>query len=140
MCPFSRGWGVFNENLMMQWLMIAIGGALGSMARYAAVGYLTPLFAFRFPIGTFIVNISGSFLIGIAYVLLVEKEVLSNEWRLFFITGILGGYTTFSAFSLEMLQMWQQGQVVQSIFYATSSVALGLFFAYLGMQLTQKIF
>jgi len=132
--------GCFNENLMMQWLMIAIGGALGSMARYAAVGYITPLMTYRFPFGTFIVNISGSFLIGIAYVLLVEKEVLSNEWRLFFITGILGGYTTFSAFSLEMLQMWQQGQVAQSIFYATSSVALGLLFAYFGMYLAQKIF
>ena len=124
----------------MQWLMIAIGGALGSMARYAAVGYFTPLFNYRFPFGTFIVNMSGSFLIGLAYVLLVEKAVLPSEWRLFFITGILGGFTTFSAFSLEMLQMWQEGHVLNSIFYATSSVALGLFFAYLGMQLTQRFF
>jgi len=124
----------------MQWLMIAIGGAIGSMARYAAVGYITPLFNYRFPVGTFIVNISGSFLIGLAYVLLVEKAVLPSEWRLFFITGILGGFTTFSAFSLEMLQMWQEGHVLNSIFYATSSVALGLFFAYLGMQLTQRFF
>ena len=124
----------------MQWLIIAIGGALGSVARYAAVSYITPLFSYRFPIGTFIVNMSGSFLIGLAYVLLVEKAILPSEWRLFFITGILGGYTTFSAFSLEMLQMWQQGQVAQSIFYATSSVSLGLLFAYIGMLLAQKFF
>ena len=124
----------------MQWLMIAIGGALGSMARYAAVGYLTPMLNYRFPIGTFIVNILGSLLIGVAYVILVEKAVLPNEWRLFFITGILGGFTTFSAFSLEMLQMWQEGHVLISIFYATSSVVLGLLFAYVGMQLTQKLF
>ena len=70
---------------MMQWLMIAIGGALGSMARFAAVGYLTPMLNYRFPIGTFIVNIVGSFLIGVAYVVLVEKAVLPSEWRLFFI-------------------------------------------------------
>ena len=120
--------------------MIAIGGALGSMARFAAVSYLTPMLNFRFPIGTFIVNIVGSLLIGVAYVVLVEKAVLPSEWRLFFITGILGGFTTFSAFSLEMLQMWQEGHVLISIFYATSSVVLGLLFAYVGMQLTQKLF
>lgn len=120
--------------------MIAIGGALGSMARFAAVGYLTPMLNYRFPIGTFIVNILGSLLIGVAYVVLVEKAVLPNEWRLFFITGILGGFTTFSAFSLEMLQMWQEGHVLISIFYATSSVVLGLLFAYVGMHLTQKLF
>lgn len=124
----------------MQWLMIAIGGALGSMARYAAVGYITPLFNYRFPAGTFLVNIVGSFLIGACYVLLVERALLSSEWRLFFITGILGGFTTFSAFSLEILQMWQEGHVVTSIFYAASSVVIGLLCAYLGMQLTQKVF
>ena len=124
----------------MQWLMIALGGALGSMARFAAVGYFTPMLNYRFPIGTFLVNIVGSLLIGIAYVLLVEKTLLSAEWRLFFITGILGGFTTFSAFSLEMLQMWQEGHVFNSMAYATSSVFLGLLFAYLGMQLTQKLF
>lgn len=124
----------------MQWLMIAIGGALGSMARYAAVGYITPMLNYRFPLGTFIVNLLGSLLIGIAYVVLVEKAILPNEWRLFFITGILGGFTTFSAFSLEMLQLWQEGHILVSIFYATSSVALGLLFAYVGMQLTQKLF
>lgn len=124
----------------MHWLMIALGGALGSVARYAAVGYLTPMLNYRFPFGTFVVNILGSFLIGVAYVMLVEKAALSSEWRLFFITGILGGFTTFSAFSLEMLQMWQEGHVLQSMLYATSSVALGLLFAYIGMQLTQKFF
>lgn len=124
----------------MQWLMIAIGGALGSVARFASVSYLTPLFNYRFPFGTFIVNIVGSFLIGVAYVVLVEKAALPGEWRLFFMTGILGGFTTFSAFSLEMVQMWQEGHVLLSIAYATSSVVLGLLMAYVGMQLVQKFF
>ncbi len=124
----------------MQWLMIALGGALGSIARYAAVGYLTPMLNYRFPFGTFVVNISGSFLIGAAYVVIVERALVSGEWRLFVITGILGGYTTFSAFSLEMLQMWQEGHVAISLFYAASSVVLGLLFAYFGMQVTQKLF
>lgn len=124
---------------MMQWLAIALGGALGSVARFAAVGYLTPLLNFKFPIGTFVVNILGSFLIGIAYVLFVEKTTLAVEWRLFFITGVLGGFTTFSAFSLEMLQLWQEGHAFNAIVYASSSVILGLLFAYAGMLLAQKL-
>lgn len=124
----------------MQWLAIALGGALGSVFRFAAVGYLTPLLGFRFPLGTFVVNILGSFLIGVAYVLLVEKATLPAEWRLFFITGILGGFTTFSAFSLEILQLWQEGHVLNALIYASSSVILGLLFAFAGMALTQKIF
>ncbi|WP_049629130.1 fluoride efflux transporter CrcB [Cellvibrio sp. pealriver] len=124
----------------MQWLAIAAGGALGSVLRFAAVSYLTPLLGIRFPLGTFIVNILGSFLIGVAYVLLVEKTALSTEWRLFFITGVLGGFTTFSAFSLEILQLWQSGYVLNALIYASSSVIVGLLMAFSGMALTQKFF
>jgi CrcB protein len=124
----------------MQWLVIAIGGALGSMLRFASVSYLTPLFNFKFPIGTFIVNIIGSLLIGVLYVLLVEKNNLSPLYRLFFITGLLGGYTTFSTFSLEMLQLWQSGHVINSMVYAIGSVVLGLLAAFFGMWITQKVF
>lgn len=122
----------------MPWLMIALGGALGSVLRYAAVTSITPLISSRFPYGTFAVNLVGSLLIGVAYVLLVERAALPSEWRLFFITGILGGFTTFSAFSLEMLQLWQQGHVVQAFVYAIGSVALGLLCVFLGVLLTQK--
>ena len=122
----------------MQWLAIALGGALGSVLRFAAVSYLTPLLNYRFPLGTFVVNIMGSFLIGMAYVLLVEKTTLAPEWRLFFITGVLGGFTTFSAFSLEILQLWQEGHVFNALAYASSSVILGLLMAFVGMALTQK--
>jgi CrcB protein len=124
----------------MQWFAIALGGALGSVLRFAAVGYLTPLLNYRFPLGTFVVNIVGSFLIGVAYVLLVEKTTLPVEWRMFFITGVLGGFTTFSAFSLEILQLWQEGHVFNALLYASSSVILGLLMAFVGMALTQKFF
>lgn len=124
----------------MQWLAVALGGALGSLLRFAAVGYLTPLLSYRFPLGTFAVNIVGSFLIGAAYVLLAEKALLPVEWRLFFITGVLGGFTTFSAFSLEILQLWQEGHAFTALAYASSSVVLGLFVAFVGMSLTQKFF
>lgn len=124
----------------MQWLTIAIGGALGSVLRFAAVSYITPLLNMRFPFGTFAVNLVGSFLIGVAYVAFVEKTALAPEWRLFFITGVLGGFTTFSAFSLEILQLGQQGHWLNALIYAASSVIAGLLMAYLGMVLTQKIF
>ena len=124
----------------MQWLAIALGGAIGSVLRYAAVSYITPLLNYKFPLGTFVVNILGSFLIGAAYVILVEKTKLPVEYRLFFITGLLGGFTTFSAFSLEILQLWQEGHVLNAFAYATSSVILGLLMAFVGMALTQKFF
>ena len=124
----------------MQWLAVALGGALGSVLRFAAVSYLTGMAGVRFPIGTFVVNILGSFLIGVAYVLLLEKTTMPAEWRLFFITGLLGGFTTFSAFSLEILQLWQEGHVLHALMYASSSVVLGLLMAFLGMALTQKFF
>jgi CrcB protein len=124
---------------MMQWLAIALGGALGSVLRFACVSYVTPLVNLRFPLGTFAVNMLGSFLIGVAYVVLIEKTA-AVEWRLFFITGVLGGFTTFSAFSLEMLQLWQDGHTLTALAYAVSSVALGLVMAFIGVALTQKIF
>lgn len=123
----------------MHWLLIALGGALGSVARFASVTYLTPLFNYKFPVGTFIVNIVGSFLIGVAYVLFVETANVSPMYRMFFITGVLGGFTTFSSFSLEMLQLWQQGYVLNAMLYAIGSVVLGLLMAFAGMALTQKI-
>ncbi len=122
---------------MMQWLAIALGGALGSLLRFACVSYLTPLFNLRFPVGTFVVNMIGSLLIGIAYVILVEKSA-PLEWRLFFITGVLGGFTTFSAFSVELLQLWQSGHVFHAFVYAVGSVILGLTMAFAGMLITQK--
>lgn len=124
----------------MHWLAIALGGALGSVARYAVVALLTPLLNYKFPLGTFAVNMLGSFAVGLAYVILVEKLALSPEWRLFFITGFLGGFTTFSAFSLEILQIWQEGHVLTAIGYASSSVVLGLLMVLLGVFLMQKLF
>jgi CrcB protein len=123
----------------MQWLVIALGGALGSMARFAAVGYMTPLLNFRFPIGTFMVNVLGSFLIGVAFVLLTKKFALAPEWRLFFMTGVLGGFTTFSAFSLETLQLLQGGHWLTAMGYALGSVVVCLLAVLLAVALTGKL-
>lgn len=123
----------------MNWLAVAIGGALGSVTRYG-VALLLPVATGKFPWPTFIVNLIGSFLIGVAYVVIVQKQILSPELRLWLMTGFLGGFTTFSSFSLETLQLWQQGQNIQALIYIISSVICCLLAVALAVVLTQKIF
>ncbi len=122
----------------MQWLAVAIGGALGSMARFAAVIYLTPLLNTRFPIATFSVNLLGSFLIGVAYVVFTRKFTVMPEWQLFFMTGLLGGFTTFSAFSLETLRLLQSGYWGSALAYVLASVVVCLLAAGLAVFITGK--
>jgi len=123
----------------MNWLAVAIGGALGSVTRYG-VALLLPVATGKFPWPTFIVNLVGSFLIGIAFVLIVQKQTLAPELRLWVMTGFLGGFTTFSSFSLETLQLWQQGQNIQALIYIISSVMCCLLAVALAVGLTQKFF
>lgn len=123
----------------MNWLAVAIGGALGSVTRYG-VALLIPTVAGRFPWATFCVNLLGSFLIGVAYVVIVQKQILSPELRLWLMTGFLGGFTTFSSFSLEALQLWQEGQTIQALMYVISSVVCCLIAVALAVTLTQKFF
>lgn len=121
----------------MNWLAVAIGGALGSVTRYG-VGLLLPVSTGKFAWATFLVNLVGSFLIGVAYVLIVQKQSWSPEMRLWVMTGFLGGFTTFSSFSLEALQLWQQGQILQALIYIVSSVVCCLLAVGLAVALTQK--
>ena len=123
----------------MNWLAVAIGGALGSVTRYG-VALLLPVATGKFPWPTFIVNLIGSFLIGVAYVVIVQKQILSPELRLWLMTGFLGGFTTFSSFSLETLQLWQQGQNLQAFIYVIASVVLCLIAVALAVTMTQKFF
>jgi CrcB protein len=123
----------------MNWLAVAIGGALGSVTRYG-VALMLPTTLGKFPWATFLVNLLGSFLIGVAYVLIVEKQFLSPEMRLWLMTGFLGGFTTFSSFSLETLQLWQQGQLIQALAYIIGSLVMCLLAVALAVTLTQKNF
>lgn len=108
----------------MQWLAIAMGGALGAMGRYAITAYTFPVFENRFPLGTLVVNVLGSMLIGVCYVLIIEKSVLAPEWRNFLITGFLGALTTFSTFSLDALNLWQNGHGTTALFYVLLNLVL----------------
>lgn len=125
---------------LTQWLAIAIGGALGSLARAAATLWLPSLVigTARFPLSVLLVNFVGSLAIGVAYVVLVEPATVNPVWRQFFIAGCLGGFTTFSAFSLDTLQLLFAGQVGLALLYVGLSVGLGLGAAFAGYSLAQK--
>ena len=109
---------------------VALGGAIGSVLRYAITT------AIGAPIGTLIVNVVGSFVIGLLFVTLATRTQLSP----LLMTGILGGFTTFSAFSLDALKLWQSGQPTQALLYAAASVILSLTAVALGAALARGAF
>ncbi len=108
-------------------LQVALGGAVGSVLRYLTVAALGA------PWAVAAVNVLGSFAIGVLFVALSSRTQLS----LLLMTGVLGGFTTFSAFSLDALKLWQSGQTLQAAFYVATSVGLSLFAVALGAALAK---
>lgn len=111
---------------MRNLLIVAAGGALGAMARFALGGWVADRTSPWLPWGTFVVNVSGAFLIGIVVALTVDRGILATDWRLFLATGVLGGYTTFSAMSMETVALLERGAVVPAVAYLGGSMVLGL--------------
>ena len=119
-------------------LFIGIGGFLGSVARYYLAAAVQARFLVNWPYGTFAVNIVGCFLIGIIFVV-AERTVLSPEWRLFLATGLCGGLTTFSSFSLEMVNLLRGGQLLYALSYAAFSLLLGLAAVWIGLAVGRMV-
>ena len=115
----------------MFWLIsqVAIGGALGSVLRYLTIS------AVGGPIATFIVNVAGSLVMGVLFVVLSSRAHLSP----LLMTGVLGGFTTFSAFSLDALRLYEGGQPAQAALYIAGSVVLSLIAVALGAALARGI-
>jgi CrcB protein len=120
----------------MHWLLVFIGGGLGSLARHAVNRTAFHLLGPSFPWGTMAVNIAGSFLIGLAAGLFASFET-SQPARLFLITGFLGGFTTFSAFSLDALTLWQRGEPWVAGGYVAASVMLSFAAIVAGLLLSR---
>lgn len=109
---------------MERYLLVMLGGALGAALRYGLGTWVQGLSGPGFPWSTFLINLSGSFLIGLVLRLSLDGA-LSPEWRLFLTVGVLGGYTTFSTFSWETLTLVQQGEWAKAFLYVAGSVVLG---------------
>jgi CrcB protein len=124
---------------MIHILLVAAGGALGSVLRYLVGLWTLRSFGPSFPWGTLTVNITGSFLIGVFAEMIARKFGASAEMRVFLITGILGGYTTFSAFSLDAITLFERGEPVTALIYVASSVLLSAVAVFAGLALMRTI-
>lgn len=120
---------------MRSLLFVGIGGGIGSILRYLLSVFIGRHVPIVFPLGTFLVNISGCFLIGVFYSLATKYTGFNPEWRLLLITGICGGYTTFSTFSYDGLILLKQGSNLSFLFYMIGSVVLGLLATFAGAAL-----
>ena len=121
-----------NAHVIKYW-MVGIGGFLGSVLRFWLGSYVGGRLGARFPYGTFIVNITGSFLVGVALTLLASKAHWSPNWRYLVPIGFIGGYTTFSTFEYETLRLIQDGQPLTAMLNVTLSVVVGLIGVWVGV-------
>jgi fluoride exporter len=120
-------------------LIIGAGGFIGSIGRYLLQQLVHQKVATTFPLGTMIVNIVGCLIIGIIYALSEKGNVLTPEWRMFLATGLCGGFTTFSTFSYESLNLLRDGQFLYVGLYVGLSVILGIAATWLGVTLIKTI-
>ena len=122
---------------MWMFLAVGAGGALGAMARYAVAAQALHFMGPHFPWGTLIVNVVGSLLIGVLAEALALRFSITPEMRVFLVTGFLGGFTTFSAFSLDVVNMAERGDMLNAAVYVMASVTLSIGALLLGLVATR---
>ena len=110
---------------MLKYLMVGLGGCLGSILRFWVGNYVGSRMGTRFPYGTLAINVTGSFLLGLVFALLTARTTWSPNWRYLIPIGFIGGYTTFSSFEFETLRIIQDGQVGLGVLYVGLSVFVG---------------
>jgi len=121
-------------------LQVALGGAIGASMRYYSGGVAIRLFGTSFPYGTMFVNILGSFLMGFAAFYMLERMDGSyGRYAPFIMTGIMGGFTTFSAFSLDALFLLERSRFLAAAVYMGGSVALAMLALFIGMALARSL-
>lgn len=118
-----------------RYLAVLAGAGLGGLGRFILGGWIAEKLGWTFPFGTFAINVSGCFLIGIAMAALGARPELNPNWRLFLVVGVLGGYTTFSTFEFEAWRAARDGQAWMSLAYLVSSVVAGYLAVWLGSRL-----
>jgi len=125
--------------MIKQIALVALGGSAGSVLRYLTSLWVTKQFPYTFPLGTFIVNITGCFIIGFLLGLSIFHNLQNNELKLLLTVGFCGGYTTFSTLSSESLHLLQSGNYWTLVLYITGSIVLGLTAVWGGNMLAKII-
>jgi CrcB protein len=123
----------------MNYVLVFIGGGLGSTLRHIVNVVSARVLGTAFPYHTFIINITGSIVIGLIAGYLAFKGEASQPWRLFLMTGILGGYTTFSAFSLDAALLYERGEIGLALFYVLGSVVFSIAGLFAGLALVRHL-
>jgi fluoride exporter len=123
----------------MKWWLLFAGGGVGTVLRYAVGLWVEARTGPGFPWGTFAVNVSGCFLIGVLATLADEHTWVTPAARLALVTGVLGGYTTFSAFGLETWQLVEDGRALLAVVNAGASVAAGIAAVVAGVAITRQL-
>jgi CrcB protein len=116
----------------VQYFAVAVGAMLGANLRFMVGNWAAEQFGAEFPYGTLLVNVSGAFTIGVVLSFVGERVGISPIWRLFFVTGFLGGYTTFSSYAWEAFSLAQDDQWLPAAAYVLGSNVIGLFGVWLG--------
>ena len=120
-------------------IFIALGGASGAVARYLLAEWVHSLWEGKLPMGTLLVNMIGSFAIGIIYVMVVERQLIHADWRGVLMVGFLGAFTTFSTFSLETIALFEAGHTLHALAYMLGSAVLCVVMAGVAIQLTRLL-
>ena len=122
----------------MGYLIVFLGGGIGAAMRHGINLAVARALGTAFPYGTLLINISGSFIMGLIAAYFAFKGDASQHWRLFLTTGILGGYTTFSAFSLDAALLYERGELGMAALYVIASVALSIVGLFAGLALVRN--
>jgi fluoride exporter len=123
----------------MNYLIVFLGGGIGSMLRHGVNVLTARGLGTAFPYGTLTVNVTGSIVMGLLAGYFAFKGEATQSWRLFLMTGILGGYTTFSAFSLDAILLYERGQIGLALAYIASSGAVSIFGLFAGLMLIRYL-
>jgi fluoride exporter len=117
----------------MEYICVAVGGGLGAVTRFMVAQLVAARLGMTFPFGTLLINVSGSFAIGVLMVMLTEHLTMDPLWRLLLVVGFPGGYTTFSSYTFEVVALFRLGEPTAALAYVAMSNILGILAALLGI-------